>query len=444
MSITDGSNVVHLDKENVALVPSNSTSHGNSAVCTRFLAGPDPANLRFQIEDDAAQVLKNTILPIAVTGPTGTGKTTLTNLLSGSNLRVGKGLRSCTSTIQVAPVFELDGQSIMLIDTPGFDDTSRSDTEILTEIAAFLAKTYEQGTKLAGLIYMHRISDMRMGGISTRTIRMFRKLCGDDALKNVVIVTSMWGDSESEREVGAAREAELASDEEFFKLALDKGARLLRHYNNASSAQTILRSVIENQPRVLQIQDELVTQKKDLSRTAAGEELNREIGEQIKQHKEAMVKLQEELKEAIREKDEESKKELERETKKLQAEMTRLQNNSKEMVSDYYKQKAELERRMVEVAKVAEEARRDAERVEESHRFQVQKLEDRLHQSGTTTEAEKEDIKRLLSDLQRQYDEVRREQGQESAQRIGLFGDYRAYARLNLTFLGGVRTILIC
>jgi hypothetical protein len=135
---------------------------------------------------------------------------------------------------------------------------------------------------------------------------------------------------------------------------------------------------------------------------------------------------------------------LERETKKLQTEMTRLQNNSKEMVSDYYKQKAELERRMVEVAKVAEEARRDAERVEESHRFQVQKLEDRLHQSGTTTEAEKEDIKRLLSDLQRQYDEVRREQGQESAQRIGLFGDYRAYARLNLTFLGGVRTILIC
>jgi hypothetical protein len=143
---------------------------------------------------------------------------------------------------------------------------------------------------------MHRISDMRMGGISTRTIRMFRKLCGDDALKNVVIVTSMWGDSESEREVGAAREAELASDEEFFKLALDKGARLLRHYNNASSAQAILRSVIINQPRVLQIQDELVTQKKDLSRTAAGEELNREIGEQIKQHKEAMVKLQEELK----------------------------------------------------------------------------------------------------------------------------------------------------
>ena len=84
MSITDGSNVVHLDKENVALVPrftlyrtfeltilfthsrnSNSTSHGNSAVCTRFLAGPDPANLRFQIEDDAAEVLKNTILPIA-------------------------------------------------------------------------------------------------------------------------------------------------------------------------------------------------------------------------------------------------------------------------------------------------------------------------------------------------------------------------------------------
>jgi hypothetical protein len=43
--------------------------------------------------------------------------------------------------------------------------------------------------KLSGLIYVHRISDVLMGGISSRNFRMFRKLCGDDTLKNVVIVT---------------------------------------------------------------------------------------------------------------------------------------------------------------------------------------------------------------------------------------------------------------
>lgn len=61
------------------------------------------------------------------------------NLISGSDLRVGGGLESCTSSVQMAQVFELDGRSVTLIDTPGFDDTSKSDSEILRMIAAFLA-----------------------------------------------------------------------------------------------------------------------------------------------------------------------------------------------------------------------------------------------------------------------------------------------------------------
>jgi hypothetical protein len=147
--------------------------------------------------------------------------------------------------------------------------------------------------KVAGVIYMHPISHERMGGISTRNFRMFRKLCGDDALKNVVIVTNMWG--KVGREEGEAREAKLAADDRFFKLALDKGARLLRNYNDVSSAQTILRSVIGNQSCALQIQDELVKQRKKIPQTAAGEELNREIAEQIKRHKEEVAKLQDDM-----------------------------------------------------------------------------------------------------------------------------------------------------
>ena len=32
---------------------------------------------------------------------------------------------------------------------------------------------------LAGIIYFHRISDLRMSGTLTRNFRMFRGLCGD-------------------------------------------------------------------------------------------------------------------------------------------------------------------------------------------------------------------------------------------------------------------------
>jgi GTPase Era involved in 16S rRNA processing len=50
-------------------------------------------------------------------------------------------LKSCTAEVQVANKFTLDGRQVILIDTPGFDDTNVSDAEILEKIAAFLAVT---------------------------------------------------------------------------------------------------------------------------------------------------------------------------------------------------------------------------------------------------------------------------------------------------------------
>ena len=34
--------------------------------------------------------------------------------------------------------FDLDGRRVVLVDTPGFDDTTLSDKDVLTTIAAFL------------------------------------------------------------------------------------------------------------------------------------------------------------------------------------------------------------------------------------------------------------------------------------------------------------------
>ena len=156
-----------------------------------------------------------------------------------------------------------------------------------------LVYRYQNGKKLAGVIYIHRISDFRMGGISTRNFKMFRELCGDSTLKNVVLVTNMWG--EVSKEVGEAREAELAREDIFFKPVLEKGARLLRHDNTVESTQEILRSIIGNQPRSLRIQRELVDEKKDISQTAAGAELNRDLLQQAEKHRLEMIVLQDEM-----------------------------------------------------------------------------------------------------------------------------------------------------
>jgi hypothetical protein len=85
-----------------------------------------------------------------------------------------------------------------------------------------------------------------MGGISTRNFRLFRQLCGDTTLKNVVIVTNMWG--EVSEEMGIAREVELANNDKFFKPALAKGAQMLRYANNPESVRNVLHAIINNHP----------------------------------------------------------------------------------------------------------------------------------------------------------------------------------------------------
>jgi len=343
----------------------------------------------------ATKTQGDTNIAIAVMGATGSGKTTFINTLSGSNLRIGRGLQSCTSVVQAAAPFQLDGHTILLIDTPGFDDTTKSDTDILKEIAAFLASTYQKGMRLSGVIYMHRISDVRMGGISRRNFSMFRQLCGDESLMNVLIVTNMWG--EVDHKVGEDREAELRNQDIFFKPALDKGARLLRHQNTLSSAQAIVYCILENRPMALQIQQELVDRRMDISQTAAGTVLNRELMEQARKHKEELREIQAEMQAAIRAKDEETRQELEEAAQKLKAEMLRVQTESQGLRSSFNNEKARMERQMKEMAEAAA-------RAAEEYQRQMQALDNQLRDAVQASSAERDAILKRMDDLQRRYE----------------------------------------
>ena len=63
------------------------------------------------------------------------------NLASGSNLQVGNDLELCTTEVQPTVEFTVDERTVILIDTPGFDDISTSDADILRLIATYLAET---------------------------------------------------------------------------------------------------------------------------------------------------------------------------------------------------------------------------------------------------------------------------------------------------------------
>ena len=125
---------------------------------------------------------------------------------------------------------------------------------------------------------------------------MFRELCGELALKNVVLVTNMWGNVS--HEIGEVRENELSR--QFFKPALEKGAKIVRHHNTAESAHDIVRRIMVNNPVVLRIQRELADEQKDIAETAAGEAVIQEFNEQSKRYLAGLREIQEGIERPLR------------------------------------------------------------------------------------------------------------------------------------------------
>ena len=147
-----------------------------------------------------------------------------------------------------------------------------------------------------------------MGGVARKNFRLFRKLCGDETLKNVVIATNMWSDVAVE--VGEKREHELAESELFFKPALEKGAHLARHDNTLESARAIVRTIVGFPAAALQIQVETVDERKALAQTDAGQDLAAELARLAEAHKEELAGLRGEMAELLSAKDAQHKTEI--------------------------------------------------------------------------------------------------------------------------------------
>lgn len=141
---------------------------------------------------------------------------------------------------------------IHLIDTPGFEDDKRKDGDVLKDIAGWLAVTYKQKIKLSGMIYLHRITDVRMIRTQRRNLTLFKELCGRECFPAVALVTTFWDSVESI--IGAYRENELTINDEYWGYMAKKGSRIVRHTNTYDSAMNILDIFIKrHQPVVLDI-----------------------------------------------------------------------------------------------------------------------------------------------------------------------------------------------
>jgi len=147
-----------------------------------------------------------------------------------------------------------------------------------------------------------------MFGTARKNLTMFNKLCGDDALKNVMLATTKW--SEIPEDVGRRREEQLANT--YWKRMVGLGSRMAQFTCTRESAWAIVNPIIYKDPVDVHtlIQEELVDLQKHLSESEAGKtlrytleellELQRDMARQLREETQASDELQERQEEISR------------------------------------------------------------------------------------------------------------------------------------------------
>jgi predicted GTPase len=276
---------------------------------------------------------------IALMGPTGAGKSSFIKKATGFDSRIGHELQSCTTEIGIIRVqcVERSHFDVVFVDTPGFDDTNKSDGEILEMIAQWLNTTYERNITLSGILYLHRISDNRMAGTPLKNLRIFKKLCGKNALQNIILTTTMWDDVN--RREGLEREKDLK--ENYWKVMLKQKSTVARYDNTTESAWQVVEPLLReaNKRSALRLQQEMVELKRELPETKAGGELYTRLEVAFRKQQDTLERIRMETKRA----------ENDRVLDDLKAEYDELRKKAEVIIADMQALKVPLGRRFVRI-----------------------------------------------------------------------------------------------
>lgn len=293
---------------------------------------------------------------IAIMGGTGTGKSTFINTIIGKDVTdVGHGLESQTTEVKEYEFSMPNGVHVTLVDTPGFNDYNdnggKSDLVILKEIGAYLKAKYDEKRKFSGILYLHNIGDPKVGGSSQRNMAMFKKLCGPDPLKNVVVVTTFW--DEVDLTQGVENETELKTKDKFFKGLVDGKCRFARSgkYSPGKTPKgsefpppiSIVSDLLALNPVFVEMQKELA-EGKTVEKTSAGVELYKELQELKRQQEKDVTDLNQKIAEmkSINARDREAREALEDESKVLKAQLEELVTKQHNLHQEVHSGRSEL------------------------------------------------------------------------------------------------------
>ena len=186
---------------------------------------------------------------IVVLGSTGAGKTSFIKSVTGADLEIGHSLLSSkslnytitsfitllisTATKDILAVpYKIGHQDVTLVDTPGFDDSHLTESDISYSIIRWMKNTYHNRYVLSGVISIGRITDFRLHFPS----RPLHKVAD---LSNVIFATNAW--EEIPQALAERREEERIS---YVDYMITNGSVVARILNDTEDTKRLVKLLL--------------------------------------------------------------------------------------------------------------------------------------------------------------------------------------------------------
>jgi len=144
-----------------------------------------------QVTQSRASDMRKTDTLILVMGQTGVGKSNFINVAANENvMSVSDSLHSCTKKVKhvVCPHPDDPARRIVLVDTPGLDDTYADDFYVVSRIVEWMRASCHERMKVSGIIYMSETNQRRLP--------LFKEMRANNTLRNATLSVSSKNESQ--------------------------------------------------------------------------------------------------------------------------------------------------------------------------------------------------------------------------------------------------------
>jgi len=246
-----------------------------------------------------------------------------------------------------------------------------------------------------------------MEGSSLLNLEVFKKLCGREALNNVVLATTMWDTRLTVEAVQEAndREEELMTD--FWADMLHEGSKIFRQDDGLRSAMRIIDYLmsLDGDGVVTEIARELIDKKLTHKQTGAGKVIQKELLEAEERFAKKMADVERRHERAIKEGNKETARKLKEQKDRLDAQKDKHDKDMEIMDRNFKESQKELEEQIEKLTTKNEEAAKKAESDErelrELKKREVERDKDLKNLRDKTAESE--------ADWKTKMDELRAE-----------------------------------